>query len=63
MRQVAEDRIIFQKVSEGFGVGEIVYGHDIDVFVVECSTKDVATNTSKAVNANFHSHVASEEKV
>src|SRR5579863_7420864 len=58
--QVAENGIVLQQVSQSFGVGKIVDGHDFDVGIVEGSAKYVASNASKAVNAYFNCHVASE---
>ena len=58
--QVAEDRVVLEQVSQSLGIGEIVDGDEVEVLVGERGAKNVASDASKSINANFYGHVASE---
>src|SRR5215470_2577751 len=54
--QNAEDRVIFQQVSQRPGVGDVVDRHDFNFRVVQGRTKEVPTDTPEAVDSNLNSH-------
>ncbi len=60
VRQVAKNRIVFEQVGQSFGIGEIVHGYEVEVLVSERGAKNVASDASKSINANFYGHGASE---
>src|ERR1019366_7156696 len=62
MRQVAEDRGVLEQVCQRFGIGEIVYGDEVEVLVRERGAENIASDASKSINANFYGHGASERK-
>jgi hypothetical protein len=47
-------------MSEGLGIGEIVDGDEVEVLIGERGAKNVASDASKSINANFYGHGASE---
>ena len=60
LRQVAEDGVVLQQMSESLGIGEIVDGNEVEVLVGERGAKNVASDAPKSINANFYGHDASE---
>src|SRR5580658_934216 len=58
--QVAEDGIVLEQVGERLGIGEIVDGDEVEVLVRERGAKNVASDASKSINADFYGHAASE---
>jgi hypothetical protein len=48
-------------VSEGLGIGEIVDGDEVEVLIEERSAQNVASDSSKTINANFYGHGASKK--
>jgi hypothetical protein len=57
--QIAQDGIVFQQVSQGFGVGKVVDRHEFDVAVIERSSKHVSPDASESVDAYFYRHFSS----
>ena len=57
LRQRAKHGIVFQKVSERLGIGDIVHRHEIDIGVMQTRADHIATDASETIDANFHSHV------
>ena len=60
VRQVPEDRVVLEQVSQRLGIGEIVDSDEIDVLVGERGAQNVAPDASKSINANFYGHGASK---
>src|ERR1700687_4509273 len=58
--QIAENRVVFQQVSQRLGIGQIVDRHELDVLVLERGAQDVAADAAKSINPYFYSHVSSE---
>jgi hypothetical protein len=54
VREVAEDGVVLEKVGEGGGGGEVVYGYEFDVWVADCAAEDVASDAAEAVNAYLY---------
>src|SRR5262249_54449245 len=54
--QVAENRVVFQKMCQGFGVGNIVYGDDVDVPVAGRYAEEIPPDSPKTIDANFDCH-------
>src|SRR5208283_1872704 len=54
--KIAENRVVLEKVGQGGRAGEIVYGDDIDVRIVEGCAEYIAANTAKTIDANFNCH-------
>src|SRR6516165_1459459 len=52
----AKYRVIFQKVSQGLGVSDVVNRDDLNFRVVQGRTKEVATDAPEAVDSDFNSH-------
>src|ERR1700688_1584977 len=59
--KVAENGIVLQQMGESLRIGEVVDGHEIQVFVCECGAKNVASDASKTINANFYCHCSSKK--
>src|SRR5690606_27820782 len=53
-------RVVFEKVRERPGIGEIVDGNDLDVgnLALDDRTDDAATDPSKTIDANLRCHGA-----
>src|SRR6266851_3720323 len=60
VRQIAEDRVVLQKVRESLRVGDVVNGDELNVLVVERGAHDVATDAAEAVDANLDGHSSSD---
>ena len=60
VRQIAQDGIVFQKVSQSLGIGEIVDRDEFDIAVIERSSEHVPPDASESVDAYLDCHVASE---
>ena len=56
VRQVAEDGVVFQKVRERFGIGDVIDGDELNVLVVERGAHDVASDAAEAVDADLNGH-------
>src|ERR1017187_6436079 len=56
VREIAEDRVVFEQVREGGGIGDVVHGDKLDVFVVERGAHDVTTDSAEAVDTNLDGH-------
>lgn len=52
----AENGIILQKMSEGFGVGEIVNGHEFDVVAMKPGAYHISSDAAEAVDSYFDCH-------
>jgi hypothetical protein len=61
--QIAEDGIVFKKMGESFGVGEVVDGNDLYIFVGERGAQYVAADAPETINANLYRHGASGWKI
>jgi len=59
--QIAEDGVIFQKVRESFGVGDVVDGHELNILVVERGAHDVATDAAKPLMPTLMGITSSDE--
>ena len=58
--QVAENGVVLQQVREGLGVGDVVDGHKLNVFVVQRGAHDVASDAAKAVDSYLDGHSSSD---
>jgi hypothetical protein len=47
------DRIVFQKVGHGVGIGEIIDGHKFDLFAPEPGPKNQPPNSPKAIDGDI----------
>ena len=47
-------RIVFEKVSQHFGAGEIVDGNNLITFCTEHLTESQTADTTETVNSNFY---------
>ena len=56
---VAENRIVLEKMGEDCRTGEVVDGNEIDFRVTQSCAKDVSANAAEAVYANLDCHVVS----
>jgi len=56
MIEISEHRIILQKVRERFRIGQIIYRDKVNVWITQGSAKDIASDATKAVDANLHRH-------
>src|SRR5271170_3289461 len=59
VRQIAQNRIIFEQVGERLRIGEIVDRHEFDIGILERGAQNIAPDASETVNAYFNSHLAS----
>src|SRR6185312_11522491 len=50
---------VFQQMRQRGGVGQVVNRDEIDLFVAQCCTHDVAADAAEPVDPDFHSHYAS----
>ena len=57
--QVAQDGVVLQQMGQRLGAGQIVDGYDVNFFVIECGTKNVAADAAKSVDAYLNRHVTS----
>jgi hypothetical protein len=55
--EVAEDRVVLEKMGEDCGAGEVVYGDEFDFRVTQSCAENVAADAAEAVNANLDCHV------
>ena len=46
MVKSAMDGVIFQKVCKGCCIGKVVYGNNLNLGIVECSTENIAADTA-----------------
>ncbi len=54
--EVPHHRVILQQVSQSFGVRNIVDCNNLNVWVVERGTKNIAANPTKTVDTYLHCH-------
>jgi len=57
--QIAEHRVVLQKMRQRCSVREVVDGDEVDVLVGERRAHDIPTDPAKPVNANFDRHPVS----
>jgi hypothetical protein len=53
IRQIAEDRIVFQQMRERLGIRDVVDGNDFDRGIAKRGAQDVATDASEAIDSHF----------
>src|SRR5580704_1365961 len=56
VRKIAENRVVLEQVREGFGVGNIVDGDELDVLVIERSAHDIPSDAAEAVDTYLDGH-------
>src|ERR1700730_7452119 len=61
--QIAQNRIVFQQISQRLGIGDVVDRHELDVTVGERGAHDVASDTPEAVDAYFDGHSSSAKQI
>ena len=54
--QSAQHGVIFQKVRQRLGVGDIVHCHEIDVGIVQTRADNIAADASETIDSDFYSH-------
>jgi hypothetical protein len=54
--KTAEHGIIFQKMSERFGVGDVVDREKLDLRVIHGSSKQVSSDPAEAIDTDFNGH-------
>src|SRR6266516_2854870 len=54
--QVAEYRVVLEKMSECFGIRDVIDGNDIDAFVVHSRAEKIASDPAKTVDAYSNCH-------
>jgi hypothetical protein len=54
--EVSQNRIVFEQVGEGLGVGQVVDGHDVDRLVADRGAHDVPADPAEPVDAYFDGH-------
>src|ERR1700733_6807251 len=52
----AVDGVVFQQVSQSVGVGNVIDGDDLEVFLFESGTIEHAANTAEAINCDLDRH-------
>jgi hypothetical protein len=57
--QFGMDRIILQQVGHGCRIGQVIDGHDFHVRMVHGGPENHATDSAKAVDADFDAHLSS----
>src|SRR6266852_5527440 len=59
VRQIAQHRIVFEKMREGFGVRDVVDGHELNVLAIDRGAHNVATDAAEAVDTYLDGHTTS----
>ena len=54
--QIAQHRIVFQKMRQRLRIGNIVDGDEVDILVAQRGAKDVAADAAKSIDAHFDCH-------
>ena len=57
--QFAVDRVVCQKMGHGGCVGEVIDGHDLDVFMLQGRPEHQPADSAKSVNTDFDCHMLS----
>ena len=60
MRQIAENRVVLEQVRERSGIGYVVYGDKLNLFVVQRGAHDVASDAAEAIDADLDGHSSSD---
>ncbi len=58
--QIAQNRVVFQKMSQGFWVGKVVDRNEFDIAVIERSPEHVSPDASESIDSYFNCHVTSK---
>ena len=58
--EVAEDGVVLEQMREGLGIGDVVDGYELDIFVIQRRAHDVASDAAEAVDAYLDGHSSSE---
>ena len=61
--EIAENRIVLEKVSECGGVGDVVNGDELDIFVIQRSAHDIASDAAETVDTYLDGHSSSDGMV
>src|ERR1700676_439638 len=56
VREIAEDGIVLEEVREGFSVGDVVDGDELNVLIVDGSAHNIAADAAEAVDAYLDGH-------
>jgi len=56
MIEIAENRVVLEKVRERFCVRKIIYGYKINIRIADRGSIDIASDPAKAVDANLYRH-------
>ena len=54
--EVAQDRVVFQEVREGLGVGQIVDRDEVQLCIAQGGPENVPADPSKPIDADFQTH-------
>ena len=63
VRQIAEDRIVFQQMRQGLRIRDVVDGDNLDRRIAQRGAKNIAADAAKPVDPHFYGHAASEEQL
>jgi len=55
--QVAEDRVVLEKMREDRGAGEVVDGNELDFGIAQSCAENVTADSAEAVDSNLDCHV------
>ncbi len=59
--KIAEDRVVLEKMGQSLRAGQIIYGDDFDIWIIQRCAEHIAANTAKAIDANFNCHSCLQE--
>src|ERR1035441_9187441 len=59
IREIAQDRIVFQQMRERLRIRDVVDRDNLDRGIAEHGAKDIFSDASKSVDAYFHGHASS----
>jgi hypothetical protein len=50
------DRVIGQKVRQGFGISQVIDGRNLNGRIIETGPEEIPADSSESVNGNSHGH-------
>src|ERR1041384_2626062 len=57
MMKIPQDRIIFQKMREGFRISDVIDSDEFNVVVAERGPENISADTTEAIDANLYCHL------
>ena len=55
-RQIAQNRVIFQEVSQCVHAGDVIDRYELQLLLVECRSENIASDPPKSVNSDLDGH-------